>query len=87
MRITWDEIYERADGAGYGEPELEAKDEARHQVACIMRDFGFPDPDEDECPEERIENFCDRYNVTFDERGNICTPDFSMSNALTVEYD
>lgn len=32
MRYTWDEIYERAEGAACGEPALRAKDEARWQV-------------------------------------------------------
>ena len=87
--MTWDEIYERADGAGYGEPELEAKDEARHQVACVMRDLGFPDPDEDEIPEERIEEFCDKYNITFDENGNIYESalDFSKMEFCKAESD
>lgn len=32
MTMTWNEIYEAADGAVYGDDTLKAKDEARHQV-------------------------------------------------------
>ena len=69
--MTWDEIYERADGAGFGEPALNAKDEARYQVACTMRELGYPDPEKEEIPEESIEDFCENLNVEFDECGNI----------------
>lgn len=69
--MTWDEIYDRADGASCGESSLKAKDEARHQVRCLMMDLGASDLDNDECPEDTVENYCDAMNIQFDECGNI----------------
>lgn len=69
--MTWDEIYDRADGAAYGESSLKAKDEARHQVRCLMMNLGAYDLDNSECPEDAVENYCDAMNVQFDECGNI----------------
>lgn len=69
--MTWDEIYDRADGAACGESSLKAKDEARHQVRCLMMDLGASDLDNDECPEDTVENYCDAMNIQFDGCGNI----------------
>lgn len=69
--MTWNEIYERADGAACGESSLKAKDEARHQVRQFVMDIGCPDPDNDEIPEETIEKYCDSMNIKFDECGSI----------------
>ncbi len=68
---SWDEIYERADGAACGDATLRAKDEARWQVGRLMVRNGEPDPEDDEIPEETIESYCDRYGIRFDESGNI----------------
>lgn len=69
--MTWDEIYDRADGAACGDSSLKAKDEARHQVRCLMMDLGASDLDSAECPEDAVENYCDAMNIQFDECGNI----------------
>lgn len=69
--MTWDEIYDRADGAACGDSSLKAKDEARHQVRCLMMNLGASDLDNAECPEDAVENYCDAMNVQFDECGNI----------------
>lgn len=68
---SWNEIYERADGAACGEPTLKAKDEARFQVGKLMVRNGEKDPEKEEIPEESIEEYCDRYGIRFDDRGNI----------------
>lgn len=69
--MTWDEIYDRADRAAFGDSSLKAKDEARHQVRCLMMNLGASDFDNAECPEDAVENYCDAMNVQFDECGNI----------------
>lgn len=69
--MTWDEIYDRADGAACGDSSLNAKDEARHQVRCLMMDLGAADLDNAECPEDVVESYCDAMNIQFDECGNI----------------
>lgn len=69
--ISWDEIYDRAVWAGFNEPGLVAKDEARCQVRELMMELGHPNPDEDDCPEESIGRFCERLQLDFDDRGNI----------------
>lgn len=69
----WDEIYERADGFGYGSDELTAKDEARWQLRCLILDELGYDIEDRECPEEEIDFFLRERNekVFFDESGNI----------------
>ena len=40
--MTWDEIYEAADGKACGEWELKRKDIARYEVVCFVEDnFGI----------------------------------------------
>lgn len=68
---SWDEIYERAEGAACGDCRLKAKDEARWQVGRLMVENEEPDPENDECPEESIEEYCYRHDIRFDEIGNI----------------
>lgn len=70
--MTWDEIYENAIGCACGESALKAKDEARWQVRDFVMGMGYPDPEDDEIPEETIEKYCDTMAIQFDERGNIC---------------
>lgn len=74
--MTWDEIYARADGAGFGEPPLDAKDEARWQTRNLMVDLGCPDPEQDEIPEESIGGFCKKMDIGFDGSGNIISIQF-----------
>jgi|GEM_PF-676080 len=69
--MTWDDIYERAEGTGFGSYELKSKDEARFQVADAMRELGYPDPEKEEIPEEYIEDFCNKLKIEFDITGNI----------------
>ncbi len=69
--MTWDEIYERADGASCGEQTLKAKDEARWQTKNLMVDLGHPDPEQEEIPEDCIEEFCKKMNIKFDDSGNV----------------
>lgn len=69
--MTWDEIYERADGAACGDSTLKAKDEARHQIRRFVMEIGCPDPDDDEIPEETIEGYCNAMKIQFDECGSI----------------
>lgn len=55
--MTWNEIYEAADGAACGDDTLKAKDEARHQVRCLAMELGSPDLDNADCPEEAVEDY------------------------------
>lgn len=74
--MTWDEIYERAEGAGCGELPLEAKDEARWQTRDLMVDLGYLDPEQEEIPEESIEEYCEKMQIEFDDCGNIISIQF-----------
>lgn len=75
--MTWDEIFKAADGKACGEWELKRKDNARYQVICFLDDnFGINL--EKECEEglidsieECIDYYVEKYNITFDENGEI----------------
>lgn len=71
MKYTWDMLYERADGAGCGDPELKAKDTARYSAGELMIKLDYPNPEEAECPEDEISDFCDKYEVLFNQYGNV----------------
>lgn len=70
---TWDELYERADGKGFGDPELKAKDEARYELAEEIKRKCSYDIEECEIPEEEIEYFLEKNKCEylFDEAGSI----------------
>lgn len=70
---TWDELYERADGTGFGDPELTAKDEARAELTIIIEAVCGYNIDACEIPEEEIDRFLDNANkeFLFDENGNL----------------
>lgn len=75
--MTWDEIYNLADGKGYGDFELERKDNARYDVVCFVEDnFGFNLENERdkgviESVEEWIDYYVDKYEIVFDDYGHI----------------
>lgn len=70
---TWDDLYERADGSAYGDPELKAKDNARFILTEIIKELKGYDIDECECPEEEIDWFLEESDEVylFDEDGNL----------------
>lgn len=70
---TWDNLYEKADGTGFGDPELTAKDEARAELTIIIEAVCGYNIDDCEIPEEEIENFLEKSDkeYLFDERGNL----------------
>ena len=70
---TWDDLYKRAEGTGYGDPELKAKDNARCVLTLIIKTIEGYDIDECECPEEEIDGFLDNADreYLFDENGNL----------------
>ena len=68
---TWDDLYVRADGKACCEPELKAKDNARWQVRNFAMEYGKPDLEKEECPEDFIEDYCKVFGIWFDEDGNI----------------
>lgn len=53
---TWDELYERADGTGCGDPELKAKDYARTFFEDVILKNTGCDINACECPEQEIED-------------------------------
>ena len=69
--MTWDEIYENADGKACGSDELDAKDEARYQVGQLVLDELGIDIEESEIPEEEVDFYVEKWNIIFDEEGNI----------------
>ena len=70
--MTWDEIYEAADGKACGEWELKRKDTARYEVICFVEDnFGINLETECENVEEEIDYYVEKYGIVFDEEGKI----------------
>ena len=69
---TWDELYERAEGKGFGEPELSAKDNARWELTEIIKEVEY-NIDDCEIPEEEIESFLEKSDkeYLFDENGQL----------------
>lgn len=75
--MTWNEIYEAADGKGYGDWELKRKDIARYEVVGFVEEnFGINL--EVECEkglidsvENEIEYYIEKYGIVFDEEGKI----------------
>lgn len=74
-KYTWDDLYDRADGAACGEDTLEAKDEARWQVRCFAMEHGEEDLEEAGCPEDEVDYYCNKYNILFNENGSIIEAD------------
>ena len=70
---TWDDIYERADGTAYGDPELKAKDNARSILTGIIEELKGYNIDDCEIPEEEIDYFLENADreYLFDEDGNL----------------
>lgn len=70
---TWDDLYERAEGAACGDPNLRAKDNARFILREIIKETKGYDIEECEIPEEEIESFLkeESQQYLFDENGNL----------------
>lgn len=84
-KYTWDDLYKRADGAACGEPTLKTKDEAREQVRCFVLDLDSIDIENEECPEDTVEYYCNKYSIRFDEKGNIIEVR-DKSNNIIIQY-
>ena len=70
---TWDDLYERAEGAACGETNLRAKDNARCVLREIIEEIKGYDIEECEIPEEEIDIFLEKADrkYLFDEDGNL----------------
>lgn len=68
---TWDEIYERADGEPHLSTKLKAKDTARQNVSLFGLEYDGINIEELEVPEDGVDDLCEKYNIRFDEDGNI----------------
>jgi hypothetical protein len=71
--MTWDEIYERAEDTACGDWRLNAKDEARWQVKCLVLEKENYDIDKAEIPEDEVDYYCGLHDIKFDDYGNIDT--------------
>ena len=69
--LTWDDIYNAADGAGCGDSTLVAKDNARNNVRLLAKELGGTDLNADECPEDTVEYICDTLSLGFNDTGDI----------------
>lgn len=77
-KLTWDDIYERADGAAYRDPELTAKDEARYQIGQYILDTEGRDIEDTnvyESTEEEIDFYVSEHPTYFDKYGNLLEVD------------
>ena len=73
----WDALYERADGKGFGDPELSAKDDARYWFEIFLHEEHV-DLNECDCPEDVIDEWLNDidYVPLFDESGSwVCNID------------
>ena len=72
-KYTWDDLYARAEGCAFLSPELKAKDEARYQIAELIKKEKNYNIEDCDCPEDEIENYLEHRSrpLFFDERGNI----------------
>ena len=84
-KYTWDEIYQRADGCCFGEDNLKAKDNARENVRWLALELGEDDLEKEECPEDEVDYYCDKYNILFDENGHIV--ECSTLNIIVINCD
>ena len=71
MTMTWDDIYEQAIDTACGDPALQAKDEARWNVRNLMMKLGCDDLEKEDCPEDKVDDYCVRLRIRFNERGDI----------------
>lgn len=75
--MTWDEVYQLADGSAYGDLALDRKDRARYELAEYIEATEGIDIEETECPEEAIDTFVhakgDDEGYMFDENGHLYT--------------
>ena len=70
-RFTLDDLFDMADGCGYGEAPLTAKDEARWQIGrYILETEGYEVEDED-CTEDAIFDYLSGHQAWFDRAGNL----------------
>lgn len=77
-KLTWDDIYERADGAAYRDPELTAKDEARYQIGQYILETENRDIEDTkvyESAEEEIDFYVNEHPTYFDKYGNLLEVD------------
>lgn len=73
--MTWNEIYKSAIDKGYGETELRTKDNAREEVRSLLLNMTGRDINNGafEIPEDIIEDFCNKHNVSFTNTGTLIT--------------
>ena len=71
MLFTWDDLYERADGAACGEDVLDAKDNARYEIRRLVKALGGPDIEKEECPEDFVNDYCIKFDIQFDKQGHM----------------
>ena len=69
--MTWNEIYERADGTCCGDFKLRAKDTARWEVRELVLEKEDYDIETAECPEDEVDYYCDLHDIRFYEDGSI----------------
>lgn len=82
---TWDDLYERADDKCFGSPELQAKDTARWEVRNFAMEQGCNDLENEECPEDFVEDYCKKFGILFDEKGNILSYDPIDSDVRVIQ--
>ena len=68
--LTWHEIFTNAEGAGFGDPKLRAKDNARAGLEELMSEQCF-DPGEYDGVEDAVEEFLENWDVVFDYLGHL----------------
>lgn len=80
--LSWEEIFNNAEGTTLGQTALKVKDQARAEVEDLMKKDGI-DVDSLESVEDEIEKYVADHNIKFDNNGSIITEAVSKD---VVEY-
>lgn len=88
IAYTWDDLYKRADDKAWFDRELKAKDNARWNVNLFAVKQGKEDIEQFECPEDAVEDYCEEFDILFDEDGEIIshTDVRSQKVVMVVKY-
>lgn len=68
--LTWNEIFTNAEGAGFGDPELKVKDNARTDLESFMSEQGWH-PEDFDGVEDAIEDFLEDWDLVFNLQGHL----------------
>lgn len=84
---SWDELYDAATDKPCGSLELKAKDAARWETRAFAMEQGFGDLELEECPEDCVEYYSDKFGLLFNERGYIVAHNLTQPPSNQQDVD